>query len=125
VGEENDEGLIVYDDIVVEYPDEIFITIVSTTSSSSNGAGNFLINYNFIDRIPEEVLPTMTEEQRRRYFDKQVIVTQEAVYSSVNFWVVVLSAFLAFVCLIGIIYLFCKMKEANVSIVADVEVLKP
>ena len=73
-------GVIDHDDfaekkeIILTYPNELFITVISANSQTA--AGNFKIDYSYVDRVPEDVLGTMSEEDRLAYFDKQVIVTE-------------------------------------------------
>lgn len=111
-----------FEEIIVEYPNELFITIVSANSDTQSG--DFQIDYNYIDRLPEDVIPTMDEAARLAYFNKQVIVTEKEAYESVRFWVIVVATALAGTCLIGIFILFCKLRRANSSIVSDVQVIQ-
>lgn len=109
-------------EILVDWPNEIFITIIA--GNSDTAAGNFKINYSLIDRVPADVLATMTEDEKREYFDKKVIVEQEAYYSNERFWAIVGLSFIGLLCLISAVVLFCKMRKANITIVSDVQVLK-
>ena len=108
-------------ELEIEYPNELFITVVS--SNSQTAAGNYQIEYEYIDRDPEIVLASMSEEDRTLYFNKKIIIEEKEVTEDTRFWVIVVSGVLGLFLIICIICLFCKMRSKNKEIISEVEIM--
>ena len=60
------------EEITITYPNELFLTVIS--SNSPTAAGNFQFEVTFNDKVVEDVLATMTDEEVALYFDKKVVI---------------------------------------------------
>ena len=59
------------DSIVFDFPDSLYLSLVTPTKSKTNG--NFNIQYSFIDRDPNDVISRMSSAELARVVDEQYI----------------------------------------------------
>ena len=118
---EQDVEMLEEEEINITFPNELFISVIS--SNSPTAAGNFQFEVTFIDKIVEEVLETMTEEEKAIYFDKKVIKDEKDVTEDSRFWVIVLSTVFTLYIVACLLSMFCRVKRANQEIVSKVEVI--
>ena len=59
------------DSYTLTFPNALYLSVVSNRVQSS---ADFVIAYRFNDRIPEEVLLTLSEAERDEYLERKVII---------------------------------------------------
>ena len=114
---DSEEGL---DEITIEYPNELYITVIA--SASNTAAGNFKLEMSFNDRDVDTVLEGMTELEKAEYFDRLTVLDTE-VTEDYRFWVILASAILGSILVLCLLYFLCKRQAANEEIIAEVEVM--
>jgi len=117
--------LVLGQQVKAEWPNEIFVlVIVNTNGGGGLLFGDFAISYQYEDRIPEEVLKGMTQEERDLYNNQLRIIEEESVAETGTFWYFVVGGVVGVILIITLICCLVRMKKKNDLIVAKVITLE-
>ena len=99
------------------FPNSIYLSILSNPVQS---AADFVISYRFNDRDPDEVIETLSEEERDKYLSRKVIVKQQKIYEDWTFWVLIAGGLIGLVIMIVLCVCLVNMKQRNDEITSKV-----
>ena len=107
------------------WPNEIFLVVVVVPPVGNNPAtkGDFAIGYQYADLVPEEVLLTLTQEERDEYYNLKRTIEQQSAVESTTFWYFVIGGILGILLLVTLIICLLRLKTKNSQIVGKVEKL--